>query len=297
MMNEALSTAWLQIAAECRLWAIAPGHLESMASALASGPSLASLSRRAQPQTAGSGTAIIPIVGPLVRRSGPLARLLGLPSYSDIRAALAQAVADRGVERIVLFVDSPGGSAMGAEECAAEVAAAAKIKPVLTFVDGLGASAALWIGSQANKVVATPSSEVGSVGVIAIHADLSKALRSAGVQMSMVVSKISPLKAEGNPYEPLGTEARKRVQADVDAIASRFVRDVAKGRRMPMQKVIADFGHGRTMFADAAQSVGMVDGVAGTIAGALQVRLSGSQSTAAALARRRRLRLLTMSAH
>jgi signal peptide peptidase SppA len=223
--------------------------------------------------------------------------LLGLPSYSDIRAALAQAVADRGVERIVLFVDSPGGSAMGAEECAAEVAAAAKIKPVLTFVDGLGASAALWIGSQANKVVATPSSEVGSVGVIAIHADLSKALRSAGVQMSMVVSKISPLKAEGNPYEPLGTEARKRVQADVDAIASRFVRDVAKGRRMPMQKVIADFGHGRTMFADAAQSVGMVDGVAGTIAGALQVRLSGSQSTAAALARRRRLRLLTMSAH
>jgi signal peptide peptidase SppA len=199
-----------------------------------------------------------------------LADYFALSSYSGIRASLHQALADRSVNRIILNVDSPGGAASGCEELAADLASAARVKPMTTFVAGLAASAGYWLASQAPQITMTPSGEVGSIGVLLLHVDISRALDAAGVTPSFIVSKASPFKVEGNQFEPLGAPARAHQQEAVDMIADRFIAAVASGRRVTSAKVRSDFGRGRTLMANAAHAAGMVDRV-GTLRDALGI--------------------------
>jgi ClpP class serine protease len=90
------------------------------------------------------------------------------PGMDAFRASLAQAAANPDVAAIVLDVNSPGGTYAGTPETANAVRAAAA-KPVIAVVDTLCASAAYFIASQAGEVVVTPSGEVGSIGVLAVH--------------------------------------------------------------------------------------------------------------------------------
>src|ERR1700733_14452139 len=135
--------------------------------------------------------------------------------YSEIRAHVKRAAADPSVKSIDLFVDSPGGSVLGLPETADGIPAANKIKPVRTFVTGIAASAAYWLGSQGSTIHLTPSGEVGSVGVLDLHADISKALENAGVKLTAVTA--GPHKAERAPFSPLADDAKAAMQSSVDA--------------------------------------------------------------------------------
>jgi len=91
----------------------------------------------------------------------------------------------------VLVVDSPGGTVDGTEALAAIVKSTQK--PIVTFVDGLMASAALWIGTSAREVIAsTDTDEVGSVGVILNFADMRPVYEKQGVVFHTVVASTSP---------------------------------------------------------------------------------------------------------
>ena len=140
-----------------------------------------------------TSVAVIPLVGSLWSR--------GAWGMEGFRANLAQAVNDPECGAIVLDVDSPGGSYAGTPETANAVRDANAVKPVTAFVNSLAASAAYFIASQAGSVVMTPSAEVGSIGCVLVHMDLSKMLDEAGITPTIIRS--SPHKAEGNPYEPL----------------------------------------------------------------------------------------------
>lgn len=92
---------------------------------------------------------------------------------------------------IVLDVDSPGGTVDGTEALAKIVKSTGK--PIVTFVDGLMASAALWIGTSADEVIAsTDTDEVGSVGVILNFADMRPVYEKQGVVFHTVVASTSP---------------------------------------------------------------------------------------------------------
>jgi capsid assembly protease len=94
-------------------------------------------------------------------------------SFSDIAAAATRAGNDPDVAGIVLDVDSPGGTVSGTMETAAAVADAASKKPCVACVNTLAASAAYWIASQASEVVMVPSGDVGSIGAMIMHQDVS----------------------------------------------------------------------------------------------------------------------------
>jgi signal peptide peptidase SppA len=257
MTGQGHSDVWAMLRAESQAWAIEPSRLSGMVAQMARGERMAAPARPAA--AAPSGIAVVGITGPLVRSGGMLADYFGFTSYSGIRSQLNQALADRSVSRIVLYVDSPGGAAAGCEELSAEIASAARIKPMATFVDGLAASAAYWLASQTPLMTLTPSGEVGSIGVLLMHTDISGALGAAGIKPTFVISKASPYKVEGNSFEPLGNEARAYQQQAVDLIADKFIGAVASGRNVSTTKVRADFGRGRTMMASAARAVGMID--------------------------------------
>lgn len=197
---------------------------------------------------------------------------------------------DESVGGIVLHIDSPGGGVFGVEELGKQIVDARKKKPVVAVADGLMASAAYWIGASATKVVATPSSLVGSIGVFMLHMDMSKMLDDVGIKPTFVSA--GRFKTEGNPLEPLSDEGHDHTQELVDSYYTKFVKAVAKGRGVKTSEVRKGYGEGRVLTAERAVEEGMVDEI-GSVESAIS-ELSAQTGTVAAPSvelRRRRFNL------
>jgi signal peptide peptidase SppA len=173
--------------------------------------------------------------------------------------ALRQALADDTVSQILIDIDSPGGSVYGVAELADEIAAARAQKPVVAIANSLAASAAYWLGAQADELYVTPGGEVGSIGVWQAHFDYSQALAAEGVTPTLISA--GKYKVEGNPYAPLDEEAQSFMQSRVNDYYGAFTKAVARGRAVPIAQVRDGLGQGRVLGADAALAENMVDGI------------------------------------
>lgn len=215
--------------------------------------------RRVQaPASAPGSIAVIPVFGVLANRMHMFANVSQEGTSTEgLTLALRQAAADPSVAAIVLDVDSPGGSVFGVQELADAVTAARERKPVVAVANSLAASAAYWVASQADELVVAPGGQVGSIGVLAVHDDVSKAAELAGVRRTYVTA--GKYKAEGNAYAPLDDEARNQMQQTVDVYFDRFVRAVAAGRRVSLTAVREQFGQGRLVVSSDAVARGMAD--------------------------------------
>lgn len=300
----------LVVALRTRPWALSSNGLSSVIalverSAFTASPDR-SLTRRAGPPS-GLGakrgqvgrTAVISIIGYIEPRPSVFT-MLGIGSAaSDISRALRTALADSGVDRIVLDIDSPGGSVFGVDELASEIRAASATKPIIGIANSVAASAAYWIGSAATELYVTPGGQVGSIGIVAAHEDVSQSLKAAGVSITLITA--GKHKAEGNPYGPLGSEARANLQAEVDSYGGDFTRAVARGRGVSVETVRRDMGQGRMLRGAAAVAAHMVDGVMtfdDVMAGARLGTAAGGRKTYAGMPRAlaRSLRELDISA-
>jgi signal peptide peptidase SppA len=167
-------------------------------------------------------------------------------------AALA---ADPKVKSVILDIESPGGEAVGAFEAAAAVSALAAVKPVIAVVNGMAASAAYALASGASKIVTTPSGVSGSIGVVLMHADFSRAMDKAGVTPTLIFAGAH--KVDGNPFEPLPDAVRADLQREVEQYYSEFVSTVAAGRRMAPASVRAT--EARVYIGQEAVDAGLAD--------------------------------------
>lgn len=183
-------------------------------------------------------------------------------SYASIRQSVKRQLADPTVRTIDLLIDSPGGSVLGLPETADAIHAANKQKPVRAFVTGIAASAAYWLASQASTVTLTPSGEVGSVGVLDLSVDISKALESSGVKVNAVSS--TPEKIERAPFVPLSDDARAHMQAGVNRWYGDFLSAIRRGRGARVRSD-SNFGNGRMLNWQDALALGMVDFVGGVL--------------------------------
>lgn len=209
-------------------------------------------------QQAGS-VAVLRVFGTVAQRMNLLSNFSGGTSTELLARDLRAALADPSVETILLQIDSPGGSVYGVQELADEIYQARDRKRIVAHADALAASAAYWLGSQASEFIVTPSGEVGSIGVVAMHVDYSKMLENDGVAVTYIHA--GEKKVEGNPYQPLEEEAFKFQLSRVNDYYRQFVSAVARGRGVNTTKVLSSFGQGRVYGADQALSVGMVDRV------------------------------------
>jgi signal peptide peptidase SppA len=202
--------------------------------------------------------AVIPIRGVIEPRRSYWTEIGFGTSLEGLRAMLRKALADESVKGIVFDITSPGGDAAGVEEFAAEVFKSRGQKPIIAVVNGLAASAAYWIAAQADEIVGLQAAGAcGGVGVYSMHEDISRWLDENGITITFI--QAGDYKTEGNSYEPLTDEAREFYQSQVDAINTRFVGAVAKGRGVTVAKVKADFGQGRCYLMPEAVKAGMAD--------------------------------------
>ena len=183
------------------------------------------------------GVAVIPIHGTLVRRTVGLEAESGLTSYTGLAAQLDAAIGNPAVSAILLDIDSPGGESGGVFDLADRVHAATKVKPVWALANDMAFSAAYAIGSAASRLIVTRTGGVGSIGVIAMHADQSVKDAKDGVRYTTVFA--GARKNDLNPHEPISDEAHAFLKAEVGRVYDLFVDTVARHRNLSADAVRA----------------------------------------------------------
>lgn len=269
-------------------WAIHPpkaqeilGYLEARMSGEFSEEARMDPNKRRRTQQKSGAISVINVHGAIANRAGLMdGESLGTGTSAerlenDIRAA----VNDESVKAIVLDVNSPGGSAAGTPELASAIREMRGSKPIVAQVNALAASAAYWIASSADEIVATESSQVGSIGVISVHESIAKMLEDEGVEETIISA--GKYKAEGNPFEPLDSEAQEHMQSMVNKYYTMFLDAIAAGRGVDKETIESEFGQGRVKLAAEAKKAGMIDRI-GTMRETLERLGAEDQPRAAA---------------
>jgi signal peptide peptidase SppA len=200
------------------------------------------------------GTGVIPIAGVIGKSLSPLEKMTGAVDVSDIADTIDEYATNPQVTRIAFQVSSPGGTVTGVEELANKVRNIAK--PTMSYTDTEMASAAYWVAAAADKVVASPSSTVGSVGVYMVVADYSEAAKAEGIKM--IVIKAGQHKAIGVPGAEVTDAQQAHLQEGVDEIHTDFKAAVLKTRKM----VKAEDMEGQVFSGKQAAQRGLVTGLA-----------------------------------
>ncbi|HMQ42276.1 MAG TPA: S49 family peptidase [Paracoccus sp. (in: a-proteobacteria)] len=181
-----------------------------------------------QPFALVDGIAVIEIAGTLVHRGAWIGQSSGLTSYEGIAAQIDAAIADPGVRGIALDIDSFGGEVAGAFDLADRIRAARALKPVQAFVAEHALSAGYVLASQADRIILPRTGAVGSIGVIALHTDMSGALDQKGIAVTLIHAGTH--KIDANPYQPLPQAVGDQMQRELEVVRFLFAETVAAGR-------------------------------------------------------------------
>lgn len=203
------------------------------------------------------GVACLEISGTLVQKLGGLRPYSGMTGYNGIRASMANALADPAVRAIALCIDSPGGEVAGCFDLVDAIYSARGDKPIWAILDEDAFSAAYAIASAADKIIVPRTGGVGSIGVIAMHVDWSRALAAGGLKVTLIT--YGERKADGAPEFPLSDEAKAAFQADIDAAGELFVQTVARNRGLPANSIRAT--QAATFRSDQGVQAGLADAV------------------------------------
>lgn len=200
------------------------------------------------------GIAVIHIDGPLGYRAIPQG-WWGLQGdyYDGIQAAFDDCMNNDQVLGIVLDINSPGGVVNGCSDLAEKIfkARGRKIYGIVARTGGQMQSGAYWLASACEKIYASESGIIGSIGTLAQF--------SRGIEKEVVtiVSNYSPDKYP-NPETKDGAEV---IRAELDAIAKVFIDTVARNRGYTSEYVIQNFGRGGNFVGKMAVDAGLIDGV------------------------------------
>jgi protease-4 len=161
---------------------------------------------------------------------------------------------------VIVHIDSPGGTAAGAEQLHDSLRAVAAKKPMVVVVDGLAASGGYIAALSADYVVARSASLVGSIGVLFQYPNFVDLLNTIGVKVEAV--KSSPLKAAPSTFEPTTPEARAAVEAIVKDTYGWF-RSLVRDRRALDEATLERVADGRVFTGRQAVELKLVDQLGG----------------------------------
>lgn len=226
----------------------------------------------------GDTVAIIPLQGEIAYGSSSVAGG-NIITPENVQNAILSAESDNSVSSILIDVNSPGGSPVASEEIMNTIKKSKK--PVVVWISDVGASGAYLAASSADKIIASPSSMVGSIGVIMELTDLSKYYQNLGVNKYSI--KAGQYKDMGADYRPLTTTEKNMLQGMVDQDYDHFITIVSENRHLDKNyttsiaegkiytgiqakdlKLIDETG-GKTQALDIAANLGGIKGSYNTI--------------------------------
>lgn len=198
------------------------------------------------------GVAVIKVAGPLFRYANLMTMICGATSYELLANDFNKALNDPNIKGIVLDIDSPGGEVNGCSELADMIYQARGVKPIIAYASGSCCSGAYWIASACDKILATDTAILGSIGVVSIYEkdDEHKTIE--------IVSSQSPNKRPDVETK----DGRAKIQARIDDLAEVFINKIALYRDISPQKVVEDFGGGDVFIGQNAVRNGLANGMA-----------------------------------
>lgn len=204
-----------------------------------------------EPKQFGS-TYVIPIYGIVGKHLSSMELRCGGCSLDTVNAMLRGARNDNSIERIILHIDSPGGTVVGVPETAKLIAEIAEEKEVIAYTECLCCSGGYWLASQAHQIFCTESAVVGSIGVYAVYFDETSALQKEGI-------KVNPISA--GDYKLSGAYFKEMTQAERDMFQNRVdgIYDKFKEACLVNRKISDEFMQGQTFYGEEAVQNGLAD--------------------------------------
>lgn len=161
---------------------------------------------------------------------------------------------------LIVWLDTPGGSAVGGEEIFLRLRKVAAKKPVVAVMRSLSASAGYMIALGADHIIAREGTITGSIGVILETAEVTELIEKIGVKPITV--KSGPLKGSPSMFEKEKPEIRQVLQQVIDDFYQRFVDMVADRRKLPREKAL-QLSDGRVYSGRSALEHKLIDGIGG----------------------------------
>lgn len=179
--------------------------------------------------------AILPVVGPIDESTA-------VTTISKIR----QIRKDDNVVGVILWIESPGGYVGPVITIYKELRKLSYEKPIVVYTGGLAASGGYFLACAADKIIADPLAEVGSIGVIYVHYNLEQNYAQNGIKVN--VFKTGKYKDTGAEWRDLTDEEREMIKNEINTYFEYFLQVVSEGRKLDMNTT-RQYGDGRVWFA------------------------------------------------
>ena len=203
--------------------------------------------------------AVVSVVGSIVAgksKNNPLPiPLLGGPmaGADTVVAALKHAKDDKATKAIVVYVNSGGGSALASDLMWREIATSDK--PVVVVMGEYAASGGYYLATHADKIVASPYTLTGSIGVVSGKPVMQEFNGRQGLKPERVGRDRALMYSPSRPYTD---EERAHIEKGIGEVYDRFTSRVAEGRDLSQERV-NEIGRGRIWSGYDALELGLVD--------------------------------------
>ncbi len=180
--------------------------------------------------------------------------LIGGNTYSDI---LREQRKDTSVRAIVFRVNSRGGNAIASDMIWREIALAARTKPVVVSMGNYAASGGYYISAAATKILASPATISGSIGVFGLVPNTDKLLKN---KLGISTETVNTNKWSDFPsiFRPMSSYEKETMQQNIEKTYEEFTRKVAEGRNIEISKVL-EISEGRVWDGTNARKIGLID--------------------------------------
>lgn len=181
----------------------------------------------------------------------------GLPMVETFKRSLEQAIKDPRVKAIILRINSPGGEVTASDTMYAAVKEAAKVKPVVVYMDSVAASGGYYIACGATHIVASETTLTGSIGVIMESMSYHGLFDKIGMGMNTFTS--GAFKDSLSGARPMRDDEKAYIQSLVNGMYDRFLTVVAEGRKLPKETLRSGVADGRVVSGREALNAKLVD--------------------------------------
>jgi protease IV len=184
----------------------------------------------------------------------------GSITSEGLATALREVRHDKNIKAAVLRVNSPGGSAIASEVIADEVKRLAKAKPLVVSMGDYAASGGYMIAAPGAKILASPTTITGSIGVYGLLLNFQEIANKNGITWDVVkTAKFADMQTNARPQ----TEAELKIQQGyVDNLYDRFITIVSDGRKISKERV-SQVAQGRVWTGEDAIAANLVDEMGG----------------------------------
>ncbi|OYT67976.1 MAG: signal peptide peptidase SppA [Candidatus Wolframiiraptor sp. EX4484-121] len=185
------------------------------------------VSRMSAP-TYGGYVAVIKLSGNIAYQKSPISILGATLTPEDVEELVREVEADPYAKAIVLYINSPGGSASASEEIYNILRRLSEARPMVAYISEYGTSGGYYISLAADEIIASPTSVTGSIGAVSIYVNVEGFAEKLGLRYE--IFKSGRLKDIGSPLRELTDEERRVLQSMVNSTAKVFLERVREVR-------------------------------------------------------------------